>query len=83
MCIMHAVIIGWCMGCGGGVNGGWGWCLVDRTCWREILRWPLAVLVDLGRCLHTRLDANIVQVVNKPASMALRQLSMTGLKQAK
>ena len=38
MWIIPDVIIGWCMGCGGGVGRGWGWCLVDQTYWRPILR---------------------------------------------
>ena len=32
----------------GGVYRGWWKCLLDRMCWRDILRWPLAVLMDLG-----------------------------------
>ena len=70
------------MGCGGGVRGGWSWVLVDWTCWCVILRWNFAVLVDLGSCLRTRLDARPGHEVKNYESVALYQVSMTGLKQS-
>ena len=71
------------MGYGGGVGGVGGGVLVDRTCWRANLRWPLAVSINLGSCLRTRLDVRPGQVVKKPAYMALQQVSIMGLKQAR
>ena len=38
--------------------------------------------MDAGRCLLTSLEVRPGQVVKYPASMALHQVSMTGLKQA-
>ena len=67
------------MGYGGDVGGGRGWVLVDQKCWRASLRWPFSVSMDLGGCLYTRLDVRPVQVVNKPVSIALCQLLMTGI----
>ena len=68
------------MGWGGGVRGGWA--LVGQMCWRASLRWPLAVSMDVGRCLYNSLDVRPGQVVKYPVSMALHQVSTTGLKQA-
>ena len=79
MWIIPSVIIGWCMGWGGGARGGWA--LVERMCWSNSLRFPLEVSMDLGRCLRTSLDVKPVQVVKYPTSMALHQVSTTGLKQ--
>ena len=54
--------------------------LVDQTCLRVSLRWPLDVSMDAGRCLSTNLEVRHGQVVKYPASMALHQVSTTGLK---
>ena len=68
------------MGWGGGVLVGL--YLVDRTCLWVSLRWPLDVSMDAGRCLCTNLEVRPGQVVKYPPSMALHQVSTTGLKQA-
>ena len=68
------------MGWRGGVRGGWEF--VERICWCASLRWTLAVSIDVGRCLCTSLDVRPGQVVKYPASMALHQVSTTGLNQA-
>ena len=75
-----AVIIGWCMGWGGGFRRGW--VIVERMCWPASLGWPLAVSIDGGGCLRTSLDVRPGQVVKYPASMALHQVYATGMNQA-
>ena len=70
------------MVCGGGFVGGGGWIMVDRACWRASLGFRFSVSVDLGRFLRTSLDVRPGQVMKKPASIALHQLSMTVLNQA-
>ena len=75
-----AVIIGWCMGWGGGVRVGL--FLFKWVCWRASLGWPLVVSMNVERCFRTSLDVKPGQVVKYPASMALHQVSITGMKQA-
>ena len=41
----------------------------------------MAVSMDVGRCLHTSLEVKPGQVLKYPSSMALHQVSMTGLNQ--
>ena len=57
--------------------------LVERTFFRSCRKWPFAVARDLSKCLRTRLEVSPGQVVKKPASMAVVQVLMTGLKQAR
>ena len=68
------------MGYGGGVREGW--FLVEWRCWNASLRRPLVVSMDVGMCLRTSLDVRPGQVAKYPASMALHQVSTTGLEKA-
>ena len=44
--------------------------LVELEFWRYWWRWPLAVLVDLGRCFRTSSEVRCGHEVKKPTSMA-------------
>ena len=51
------------MMCGGGTVAEFSAGLVERTFWRSSLRWPLAVAMNLGRCLNTWSEVRPGQVI--------------------
>jgi hypothetical protein len=66
----------------GGRLGGW-LSLVDRRFFRVALRCPFAVARDLGKNLRTASEVRPGHVAKKLLSMALVQVEMEGLKQAR
>ena len=57
-------------------SGGGGW--VERTCWRWSFMCPLAVLMDLGRCLEISSAVSPGQVAKNPFWMAWMRVDGTG-----